>query len=344
MEFDIRKQRIPIWWIAIAIFILAAFITLFSNSSTPLEGYNGNTLTDKTDSGEIDEKLDETFFVYKVGETGFSMEIPDNWKSVVKDGGQSFIHAESSTSIRFKSYSYDPGINFCTNDYLLQKYLGVNPNAEVISRSNLDSSSSCIIYCEKIGDILYDHIGYFFWDRNVLVMADIMLKDSDYNNLKALLDHMGKSIYFEPNEPISKELGVFYNQNAEYEIAIPLTWNYSLSEGSLYAIDSNTGTSLTVYATPSSVSLADFDQVDYNKFASQGRSDFILSSFSSGSNYVYAEFTYINQTTGTKMAVIQELIATGTYEYVLTYEVPFASVNNVYSTIKECLSYFRYFY
>lgn len=343
MQFELRKQRVPLWWIIVGVAILVLFIITFFGSSTPLEGYVDTGEQEIVDNGDIEKELDEPFVVYKHEETGVSLEVPEKWKQIVKDGGKSFIHNESGTSIWVKTFEYHPEINHKNTDFLLGNYLGETEPVEIVSASDINSTSVQIIYVKKVGDTVYDHITTFIWDRENIVMIDTILKDNEYKSFKDILDYVYSSIVIESKTEIAEDKAIYYNKTGKYEFVVPLNWAFGESESTLLLAEEQKGMMISVQAIPTNESLSDFDKLDYTTFASNSRANFILTSYAAGSDYIYAEASFTNASTGENMYLVQELVTTGQIEYIITCEIPYSNAQEMYPEISSFFGSFRYF-
>ena len=343
MRFEIRKKRVPLWWIIIGVFILSLIITLFFGISAPLEGYVNTNEEEIIDNGAIENKLDEVFEVYKHEETGVSLEIPKNWKKIVKNGGKSFVHAESGTTIWVKTLEYNPEINHKNIESILVNYLSETNNIEIISANDIDNTSIQIIYIKKENDIIYDHIVNFIWDREKIVMVDSLLNDKYYKSFEDTINYVHSSILLESQSKIGKDSVIYYNGYGKYELVVPKNLKYGESESTLLLADESKNMIISIQAIQTDESLESFDKLDYTKYASSTRTNFIISSYAAGKDYIYAEGTFQDKSTGTSMCLIQELITTGEYEYIITCEIPYGNIQEMYQEISSLFGSFKYY-
>lgn len=343
MQFEVRKQKVSIWWVIIAAIMLVLIITFFFGSSAPLDGYVDNGEEEIIDNGVIEKELTEPFIVYKHEDTGVSLEVPEKWKQINKDGGRSFVHQESGTTIWIKTFDYNPMVNKKNIEFLLTNYLQEDGNIEVVSANDINSTGVQIIYTKTTNGITYDHITNFVWDRENVIVIDALLNDKDYNSFKDILDYTYSSIVLNSDTEVEEDKAIYYNEKGKYEVVVPLNWAFGESDATLLLADENKGLVISVQAIATDESLADFDKLDYTQFASSSRANFILSSYAATSNTIYAEATFTNQSTGTNTCLIQGLNTTGKYEYIITCEFPYENISDMYNEISSFMGSFRYF-
>lgn len=78
--------------------------------------------------------------------------------------------------------------------------------------------------------------------------------------------------------------------------------------------------------------LIDITQIDYANFLSNGKSNFVLNQFQQNDSMIYGEATYQNNDVQT--AIVQGYFATGTYQYIVTYEYP-VDLGTDYATLAQ---------
>ena len=98
---------------------------------------------------------------------------------------------------------------------------------------------------------------------------------------------------------------------------------------------------MSIKANTSYYTYTDITQFDYIGYASQSRSNFALQEFTCDNNIVYAKSTYV--TNNTQMSLIQYMMATGEYEYTVTFESPTSQAEaniELYSNLIDCFRIF----
>lgn len=314
------------------IMIIGAMIFAFIISATKqdnLDVYTNGSST-YTVEEEEDEKEDLVTNTYMNSTIDLSMQIPDGWQHITKDGYDTYVHSASASSIQIQVMSYYPMVNNATEDSLSETY--TERGMTITEFKYLSDNSYYLIYQSQGVSGVTDYIEYVLWDRSHVAKIVVTFNDGNYEKLKDEIWNSLDSISWNYEDPITDGYILNYQLNGDFEFAIPDTWTTGSSDSSLYAYEESSGASLTVNLIEDTTLLSDITELDYSSFLSNGKSDFILNQFQQTDTNIYGEATYTNNNVQT--AIIQEYYANGTYQYILTYEYP-VSLGSDYATIAQ---------
>lgn len=322
--------------------LIGSMLILFLVSATKQENldvYTGGNSTYTVESeSETNKKVISNTYMNSL--INLSMQIPDSWQHIIKDGYDTYVHSASASSIQIQVMSYYPMVNNATVDSLSESYS--TRGMEITEFQFLSDNSYYLIYQSKGLSGITDYIEYVIWDRQHVAKIVVTFNDENYDKLKDELWYCLDSISWDYEDPITEGYYLTYQIEGDFEYAVPDQWTTGASDTTFYAYEEDTSSSFTVNTIQDSTMLSDITELDYSNFLSNGKSNFILNQFQQSENNIYGEATYINNET--QMSVIQEYYANGTYQYILTYEFPTELGNSYAELAKTGLSMTRIFY
>ena len=330
-----KRSFIVILFIVILIFTGLYFII---NQQTPLPGYVGDT-SSITSTLENEDTIGE-METYQDPDTGFSISIPIDWQQVTMDGYQTFIHSASASSIQIQVQDYYPQVNMVTQETVSS--LAAQQGYTLLNFYWNDNSSYVTMY-QGTGNngAVMDYIELVYFDRSNVITVYYTFNSEYYDRLEDIITATVDSISWERADPIQADLRLYYNEIGNFEFATPINWISGIQNGTYYAQDESTGSALTVSVAESTSTFAGVSQLDYVNQASTSRSNFMLSSYNADDNIIYAmgSYTYNNQ----QIIFVQYLIASGSFQYNLTFECPASSFDGQKERINTAVEYFRIF-
>ena len=107
----------PLILIAAMLFVFIVFATKQDN----LNVYNGGNSTYTVESESETEK-EVVSNTYMNKDIDLSMQIPDGWQHVTKDGYDTYVHSASASSIQIQVMAYYPMVNNATAESLSETY------------------------------------------------------------------------------------------------------------------------------------------------------------------------------------------------------------------------------
>lgn len=334
----LRKTFGRFWPLFVAGAMLLVFMVIATKQDN-LNVYSGGKSTYTVESESETEKAPVTN-TYMSTEVGLSMQIPDGWEHVTKDGFDTFIHSASASSVQIQVVSYYPAVNNAALDSLSQTYseLGYTVTEFQFTADN----SYYVIYQSQGKSGVTDYIETVIWDRQHVAKVVFTFNDANYEKLKDEIWYCVDSIKWDYEDPITDGYFLKYDVTGDFEYAVPDTWASSTSDSAFYAYDESSGSSFTVNLLEDPTLLTDITELDYSNFLSDGKQNFILNTYQQDDNHIYGEATYMNGET--QMAIVQYYYANGTYQYILTYEFPADYGSEMASIAQNGLALTRVFY
>lgn len=196
----------------------------------------------------------------------------------------------------------------------------------------LADNSYYLVYQSSGKSGITDYIELVIWDRSHVAKIVWTFNDSNYEKLKEEIWYCIDSISWQYEDPITEGFILCYQIDGDFEYAVPDSWQSGSTDTSFYAYEENTGASLTVNLLDDPTLLNDITQIDYANFLSNGKSNFVLNQFQQNDSMIYGEATYQNNDVQT--AIVQGYFATGTYQYIVTYEYP-VDLGTDYATLAQ---------
>lgn len=340
MEYLLRFLK-KYWFLIILAVMVFLFVYNVTNKET-LSVYNtsvGNSTYTVTTEAETEETV--ASFTYSNSALAMTMEIPEGWEYVLKDGYDTYVHSASASSVQIQVLSYYPMVNNVSSDSLSETYAGYGYT--LTEFGFMSNCSYYVIYqASTSSGSVTDYIEEVFWDRSHVLKVVMCFDDSNYDRLQNEIWNSLNSIYWEQEDPVPLDLFLTYFSNGDFEFAVPMDWVIGSTDSSYYAYDETDGSSMTVYVLEDSTSVGDISQIDYANYLSNGVDDFILTQFNATDEYLYGEASYTSN--GTSMYAVQYYFANGVYNYILTWECPYSIAETVVPVAREALALTRIFY
>lgn len=304
------------WFLAAAFLMVTVFMTIVTGKKD-LTVYTGG------DSQIVVQKETEApkpfrSFSYVNNDSGLSMQVPEGWTYVKKDGFDTFVHSASASSLQIQSLSYYPMVNNVTQESLAETYANMGYVLTEFGRSS--ETEYYIIYKKNGIDGVTDYIEYVLWDRSHVMKVLMIFQENFYDKLSDDIWACLDSITWARPDPVSEGTYLLYFSYGDFEVAVPTGWITAIADNTFYATDEESGAFMTVDCVEDSTWMKDFSQVDYTSYLSGTRNSFVLSVFNQSDDAVYSEATYMNG--NVSMGLIQYYYVNGTYHYIITYEFP----------------------
>ena len=333
------RSKFGRFWPLILIAAMLTVFIVFATKQDNLNVYNGGNSTYTVESESETEK-EVVSNTYMNKDIDLSMQIPDGWQHVTKDGYDTYVHSASASSIQIQVMAYYPMVNNATAESLSETYS--QRGMEITEFQYMSYNSYYLIYQSQGMSGITDYIEYVIWDRSHVAKVVVTFNDENYEKLKDEIWHCLDSISWQYEDPITDGYRLVYQLDGDFEYAVPDQWTTGSSDSSFYAYDESSGASLTVNLINDPTMLSDITELDYSNFLSNGKSNFALNQFQQSDNSIYGEATYVNN--DVQMAIVQEYFANGTYQYILTYEFPTELGSDYVSLAQNGLGMTRIFY
>lgn len=332
-----HRKRNTFIVIIVIVCVIAGIIGI-TQEQTPLPAYIETNTPAPTSTPEP-ETVELQPFVDEI--SGFTMKVPVGWTRVTQDGFPTFIHAPSSSSIQIQIVDYYPQINIATAE-TMQAALSLE-NKLLINFYWVDNSSYiCMYQGTNTSSEYIDYIDLVYFDRSYVITVKYILPDQYYKKLEQAVLATLDSVSWSRPDPIPDNMTLYYSEFGNFEFGTPIGWSSAIQNGVYYASQTETGAILTVTAAESPITYENVTQLDYVQIASAGKEGFTLTSYSADSSLIYGtgSYWYENQ----QYIFVQYLMASGVYEYSLTFECPAATYESIRSLVGESVKCFRLFY
>lgn len=334
-----EKRRVSYWVPLAIVIVLISLIVVYTQSDDNKQVYTGGevTLPPTVPTTEPPIEMNQ----YKDAELALTYSIPVDWTRVLKDGHETYIHAPSATSVQVQTVPYSPIVLLC-NETNARQELESN-GYRFISLEWISNSSYTLLY-QNDNTVFIEVVSFDKVSRvNMIYTIPIQYSDRIMNAVTAIID----SVKWEKERPYPENMALVFSQLGTFEFAYPATWyagiqNSTNQQVSYVMQDPETGTLMAIICNASNASYANTTSVDYVNFASGGRTNFALQTYQSTDSTIYATSTY--SASNTNMRLIQYLVATGQYEYMITVEVPddvYAGMVETISTVVNLLKIYR---
>lgn len=332
-----RQYKRYSYWTAIVVVmvLLSLVVVYFQSQNQDLDVYK-NEESHETPSETEEIKLETIFNA----ENNFRIGIPKDWRHVVKDGYDTYIHSPSATSVQIQVADYYPQLLTVTQESVFAELN--RAGCSLLSFGWESPTSYFSIFTQPTSQEEYlKYIELTSFDKNTVIRI-VQIVESQYEQymLKTMLAIVDS---FEWGAPAPFPDGVYmcYSEFGNYEFAYPQGWQAGTADNTYYFQDSNTGATLSVSAYKSSATYKEYTKFDYVDYASQGRPNFILLEYSADEKIIYAQASYISN--GATIIMTHYLIATGTYEYAIAFETSQSTYGSQTALIKAIINSFRTF-
>lgn len=322
------------YWVPIAIIIvLVSLIMVYTESQSNIGVYVGGDTT----TTAVTEDPNAVALIPQVNEAKrYQVGIPEGWTYVNQEGNDTYVHAPSKTSAQVIIQEFDP-ILLQMNAEKKQEILGEGYTVEDFEWIS-NSCYTCIYQSSaEAGGYIFVEIMRF--DRNTSANLICSLMEVNYEYVIDSVLAIIKSFDWIPQNAYPSDVYLVYSPYGNYEFAYPAGWNTGVQNGVYLAQDPNTGTMMSVMAVESAATYAGMNKLNYYNWVAGTRTNFAIQSFESSASSVYAVSTY--SAGGTSMVLIHYLVATGKFEYTLTFEIPYSVYNSQVNFISQLINLFR---
>lgn len=332
-----RNNIVKIILISIAFIVLIFFAAVYTDAHRELPAYNSKNdiyIEETTKKTTIDS------YTINNPDLNFSLEIPENWVKVNRDGYDSYIHAPSASAVNISVSDYDGTINEFLQQSCVSSMIAEN-SAELINYSSQGNSNVKYSY-RILTDAGIQNVSVLYtWDLNHVIMVEVMIKEENISKFPGTTDYILSSFKWEKQNPIPEEYYYFYSMFGDMTFAMPSGWDIKYEGNEIVAIDSATNAKLYVgIASGENIDYTKITQLEYGRLTGNNVSNFVLTAFENQGNHLRGEATY--RQNNTRMFMLQELFTDGNYQCTITLEVPYADMSKVAELVKKCTAAFAF--
>lgn len=315
----------------VVVIVLISLILLYTNrGSTDLELPTGAGVSNIVTQATEDEIKVKTYTNEKLS---YTIKVPEDWKKIIKDGCDTYIHSPSATSVQIASIKYNPQFLSITAEIMTQEI--AKEGGTLTNFMWINPTTYSVVYTK--GKLIYTEITSF--DRVDAIRFVLTVEEKNADKMIKYISGIIDGFQWTPKAPFPEGTFPVYSSYGNYEFVFPANWKTAISNNVYLAQDQNSGAVISVSATKSTATYEKYSQIDYANYASSGRPAYVLNSYSADKNVIYAQGTY--NANNVPMVLVQYLLASGTFEYTLSFEIPQSYFNNYSSLINNIISTFR---
>lgn len=325
-----QKKRVSYWVPLAILMVLMSLMMVYCQSQENLNVYTEPDESQSTDPTEATSVNSIELETHQHDTLKISYGIPEGWQKVTMDGYTTYIHSPSAASVQLQIMDFNPYYITLSEQIMSAELQNAGLTLESFQWN--DNTSYTCIYRKgdtQNGTVYVDQVTF---DKAHVVRLFLSWPLKYYDRLLNDMLAIADSFDWEKEKPYPENISLVYNSSAKCEFGYPTGW-YTKIDGNVYlAQDPETKTLMTVTINPSTVKYDQMSQLDYVNWASSGRTSFALVEFQKDASTIYATSTY--SSSGTSIVLIHYMYASGTYEYMITFEIPMA----VYEQEKELVS------
>ena len=325
--------RNPKNWIALCIVlaVLSALIYSFlSSTNVNLPSYVEPPATPAEETPTVDIETVK----FSAEDISLTMSVPSKWTHVVRQGSDAYVNPADGTTLIFHISGYDPGVNMVTEDVVTTE---LSASGGLLGGFTRDGNSAYLAIYEQ-GSV--DYFEYTTWDLSTLVRVSLQVPAERYTDYYDTAVFLFDTLKWDKETPIPEGFSLFYSSYGDFEFGVPDGWNAVIDNGA-YVASAASGSTLTASVTQSSLDLSSLSQLDYVGTASQGRQNYILSTYSNAGSTLIAEATYTKD--GETWVNVNNILATGSFLYEFSFDCRQADYEADGSSFLTAMKLFRVF-
>lgn len=304
-----RKGIINYW-------LLFAFLIGICSLTVIYHQQNNNLAVHKAPDTTPSEPTvpDIALTVHKNEKHGFQYGIPDNWTKVIKSEND-IMYVDQLTTMSAEIFITPKTTEIATMnaDYLTKK---LNEKEKTMQDFRwIDNTSYYALFKDK-SERVYAFLTSF--DRKTAITLTVSCpkeaEDKEIHTISKIID----SFAWKKEEPYPENVTIYYNSVGKIEFLVPLGWNITSKDNTLLAQSPDQTMLMTLDVRESNANYKNLTQLDYVNWASQGKSQYALKTFTKTDTLVQGTSTFVGN--NQPMIMIDQLIANGVYEYTMRFE------------------------
>lgn len=321
--------------------MLGVVLTVSMLKDQPLNGYveGKQNIIITTAAPATKPPRDPDMQMFTDASIGLSLQVPLNWNRVIRSGNIMFVDGDTAAYVEVDTGQYRKGLAGITESTVQTDVEAAG--GAYVSYSKEGNSGYTAMY-QMLGDgVIYDYIEINRYDLDRTVRITICVPDDAYRSLQKKINKIRDSIYWEPPNPIPEDFLLVYNEFGDFEFAVPVQWERGIYQGEYVARDPLTGSEMHVSVGLSDRTYENVNQAVYAEYMAEGKEGFAMRQFSSNANLIYSVSSYIIN--GFQTYRVDYLVATGVYEYGISFLCPVDCYTDVAGMFETAFSLFRTF-
>lgn len=302
--------RNPKNWMALCVVLAVLFALIYSflsSTNANLPSY----VEPPAAPTETASAVDIETLQFKAEGISLTMSVPAKWTHVIRQGGDAYVNPADGATLIFHISGYDPGVNMVTEDVITTE---LTASGGLLGGFTKDGNSAYLAIYEQ-GSV--DYFEYTTWDLSTLVRVSLQVPAERYTDYYDTAVFLFDTLKWEKEDHIPEGFSMFYSSYGNFEFGVPDGWNAVIDNGA-YIATAASGSVLTASVTQSSLDLSALSQLDYVGTASQGRPNYILSTYSNAGSTLIAEATYTKD--GETWVNVNNILATGSFLYEFSFD------------------------
>ncbi len=270
----------------------------------------------------------------------FSIEIPNEWSKVVKDGYDNYIHSPSATSVGIEILPYEPTINLVNESDLSTEL--TNSGFGFVSFERKTTSSYEVIY-QNTQNSSYDYIDEVIWSRENIVKLHFIVNDNNFTKMSPFLDAIYNSFKWNADAKVIPDYIVEnYISYGDFEFGLPTDWTFSYEGNSIYSTNPDNSAQMVLTISEYSDSLEDVTSYDITSMLQPSRNNgFMLQTIESQMTSLKATEQYYNNN-GDITVGKTYLYANGVFLYNFQFDYVYGSLSDTYTD--ELMEFYKEYY
>lgn len=334
MNYYLSKPKNVISILIVVVLLAALIISLFQSAGTNQPAY---IETESSQSIALPEKTAEDFGLtpYVDNENNIALYIPVGWSKAIQNGITTYICPKDSSTLYIEITDYNPAISNLTVEQLQQT---TEKNGESLS-SFQRLSNTALYYEYEASGIVYSVLSQWSLDKTITITSAI--QSTALSSYSEMLEFIFNNVVWDSQSSIPAGFIMYYNSFGNFEFGVPDTWNYIIEDGIFYLINEETAAVISVSVTETAATFESVSQIAFASVLGQGRSNFILRSFTNTGTIIQAEASYSSN--GQSYIIIEKILCTGMYQYDFTFTGPEAYYSQDGQVFETATNLFRVF-
>ncbi|MBP3808212.1 MAG: hypothetical protein ILA13_07450 [Eubacterium sp.] len=304
-----------------------------------LKVYNQDETVENLES-TTEETLEISSFTVADDNAGFSVNIPDGWQKIKKNGYDNYIHSPSATSVGIEICDYEPYVNTYNESNIASEI--TSNGYSFVSFTKKTSSSYEVIY-QDIKDSTYDYIDEVIWSKNNIVTLHFIVNDEYFSKMSPYLDSIYNSFKWHNDISIIPDyIYMTYMEYGDFEFGLPTDWTLGIENNTVYSTNTDNTAQMTLSVSENNSSLENVSGYELTSILQPTRSSgFMLQSFNAEQTKVTATAAYYNNE-GINMVNKTYIYTNGVYQYNFQFDYVSGVLDDTYTD--ELMGYYREFY